>query len=107
MFEQQVVEMLSLTEDKDVGNGSFRWFWKKRNGQRDWRQAAPNPASSLLPGVSLAAQTVHGAQTGTLTFPDGKLKLRAIKTLQKNDWAADDTFAGLTVLHSAPEPDLE
>jgi hypothetical protein len=55
--------------------------------------------------VSLAR---HGdSDTGTVTFPSQVAKKRALETLHRERWAVDDTFAHLTVLHSAPEPDLE
>lgn len=53
--------------------------------------------------VSLAPQV--DSQTGTITFPGRKSKERALREL--TGWRVDDTFEGLTVLHSAPEPDLE
>jgi hypothetical protein len=55
--------------------------------------------------VSLARQ--GDSDTGTVTFPDEESKARAFKSLTLAGWQVDDTFAGLTVLYSAPEPDLE
>ncbi|KAJ0104453.1 hypothetical protein J7T55_010919 [Diaporthe amygdali] len=55
--------------------------------------------------VSLAR---HGdSDMGTVTFPSQGSKKRALDSLTLAGWKVDDTFADLTVLHSAPEPDLE
>ncbi|KAI0103382.1 hypothetical protein GGR51DRAFT_524741 [Nemania sp. FL0031] len=55
------------------------------------------------PLVSLAPQSER--QTATITFPSKKLKQRNLKG--PPGWQVDDDFSGLTVLHAAPEPDLD
>jgi hypothetical protein len=55
--------------------------------------------------VSVARQ--GDSDTGTVTFPSEDSKGRALESLTLAGWRVDDTFADLTVLHSAPEPDLE
>ena len=56
----------------------------------------------------LASVAHHGdSDTGTVTFPSEESKTRALENLDLAGWRVDDTFADLTVLHSAPEPDLE
>lgn len=74
----------------DEGDGFFR---KKRVSR---------------PGQLLVSVAPQGASdTGTVTFPSEKSKTRALKGLTRGGWRVDDTFADLTVLHSAAEPDLE
>ena len=63
----------------------------------------PKLVSSAPPIVSLAPQ--GDSQTGTVTFPLGRWKERALKRF--TGWQVDDAFDGLTVLSSAPEPNLE
>lgn len=55
--------------------------------------------------TSLARQ--GESDTATVTFPSNGLKQRALKKFSGAGLSTDDTFAGLTVLHSDPEPDLE
>lgn len=55
--------------------------------------------------VSLARS--GDSDMGTITFPSVPSKVRALEKLPLAGWTVDDTFTDLTVLHSAPEPDLE
>lgn len=55
--------------------------------------------------VSLAPN--GDSDVGTITFPSEPSKVQALKKLPLAGWKVDDTFTDLTVLHSAPEPDLE
>jgi hypothetical protein len=64
-----------------------------------------SPGRSLPPIVSLAPQ--GDSQIGTITFPTEKSKKRALSSLNLTAWRSDDVFNGLTVLYTAPEPDLE
>lgn len=63
-------------------------------------QSRPRP---LL--VSVARQ--GESDTGTVTFPSEESKTRALDAMTQAGWQVDDTFADLTVLHSAPDPELE
>ncbi|KAI1087205.1 hypothetical protein F5B19DRAFT_497612 [Rostrohypoxylon terebratum] len=54
--------------------------------------------------VSLAPQS--GRQTATITFPSKRLKQKVAVT-DHSDWSFDDTFNDLTVLHVAPELELD
>ena len=70
-------------------------FWK-------FSQAGPTPSPLL---VSLVR---HGdSDTGVVTFPSEGYKSRALRGLRAPGCQVDDTFADLTVLHSATEPDVE
>jgi hypothetical protein len=56
----------------------------------------------------LASVAHHGdSDMGTVTMSSEESKARALKKLNAAEWVVDDTFANLTVLYSAPEPDLE
>lgn len=72
----------------------------KRTFFRTRRETRPRP-----PLVSLARN--GDSDMGTITFPSESSKVRALKSLPLAGWKVDDTFTDLTVLHSAPEPDLE
>ncbi|OIW25562.1 hypothetical protein CONLIGDRAFT_684109 [Coniochaeta ligniaria NRRL 30616] len=72
----------------------------RRSFFRRHAQSRPRP---LL--VSVARQ--GESDTGTVTFPSEESKTRALDALTQAGWRVDDTFADLTVLHSAPEPDLD
>ncbi|OAA59721.1 hypothetical protein SPI_05919 [Niveomyces insectorum RCEF 264] len=63
----------------------------------------PQHAQQFPLRLSLSSQ--GDTRMATVTFPLGKSKERALKSLA--DWQVDDTFAGVTVLHSSTEPDLD
>jgi hypothetical protein len=63
------------------------------------RQAEEHPV------VSLAPQGEH--QTGTITFPSAELKNKFPESVARRKWTVDSDFNGLTVLHSAADPELE
>lgn len=74
------------------------------HGQRKLLGIIPLPNSDGKRLVSLAPQS--GRQTATITFPSKRLKQKVAVTAH-SDWSFDDTFNDLTVLHVAPEPELE
>lgn len=88
------------TEALNEGCREYADLKPKRALFRARPQTQPRP---LL--VSLAR---HGDEDiETITFPSESSKRKALEKLPLAGWKVDDTFTGLTVLHSAPEPDLE
>lgn len=64
--------------------------------------------SETQPRPLLVSLARHGDEDmGTITFPSESSKRKALEKLPLAGWKVDDTFTGLTVLYSAPEPDLE
>ncbi|KAK4186008.1 hypothetical protein QBC35DRAFT_516531 [Podospora australis] len=59
----------------------------------------------MHPLVSFAAQ--NGFLTATVSSANQKSKTRGLKTFASGVGVVDDTFEGLTVLHSAPHPQLD
>lgn len=88
------------TESLNERCQKFADLKSKRALFRTSQETQPRP---LL--VSLAR---HGdSDMGTITFPSESSKTQALEKLPRDGWRVDDTFTDLTVLHSAPEPDLE
>lgn len=69
------------------------WFGRRR-------ETEPLPLM-----VSLARY--GDSDMGTITLPTEASKMQALNYTSSVDWSLDATFAGLTTLHSASEPDLE
>lgn len=91
------------TESTESLNDRFQEYAHVKPKKTLFRTRNETQQRRLL--VSLAR---HGdSDMGTITFPSESSKTQALKKLPLAGWKVDDTFTDLTVLHSAPEPDLE
>jgi len=100
------VRVSGISPDTESTESLKQIFQKLGDVKPKWTWFQPRHETPLHPLLVSVAR--HGdSDTGTITLQSEDSKKRALKRSKLVDWSVDDTFAGLTVLHSAPEPDLE